>query len=155
MHELPASLVELLDGSDLERKIGGAFVIIAAGEDGWPHAATVSVGEVLAVTSTDLLMTLYAGSRTTAAIAYSGRALLLTTDAGGVVRVGLEVRPLGEQTSDGRRRGFHCTVASVEIDTVNYARITHGLEFELLDEGAAIRRWKQQIEDLRTLAGSI
>jgi hypothetical protein len=155
MTGLPAGLVDLLDGSDLERKIGHTLLILAAGEDGWPHAATVSVGELLAVTSRELLLTLYAGSRTTAALAFSRRALLMTTAEGGVVKVALDVRPLTAEDSDQHRRVFHCTVASARVDTVPYARVTHGIGFQLVDEGAALTRWKKQIEHLKELAGAI
>jgi hypothetical protein len=124
-----ASLVDLLDGSDLQRKIGSTLLIFAAGEDGWPHAATVSVGvgELLAVTSRELLLTLYAGSRTTAAMACSRRALLMTTAEGGGVKVAWTSTPSRPRTRTSAGGSIHCTAASARVDTVPYARVTHGI----------------------------
>lgn len=47
--ELSDDLFELLNGEHLERKQHEAMFLMTVTEDGWPHNAMVSVGEVVAI----------------------------------------------------------------------------------------------------------
>jgi hypothetical protein len=153
MAGLPADIARLLDGSDLETRVGITLLVISTGEDGWPRAATLSVGEVLAPNADEILLSLYATSRTTAAITSSGRAMLLLTHKGSIVRVMLEASGVTDPAADAAgRRTFRARVADVEVDAVAYARVTHGIEFELLDHGEAMSRWAGQLAELREVA---
>jgi hypothetical protein len=147
---LPPGLLALLDGSDLEGKVGETLVLIATDADGWPRVATLSVGELLAVSGTQLLVTLYRSSRTTLAIVSSGRALLVAVEGDGIAKVQLQLEAL-DVASPGRTT-FRAQVVSVEHDEVPYARVTHGIGFELVDGTRAVERWRLQLADLRALA---
>jgi hypothetical protein len=147
---LPAGLLALLDGSDLESKVGETLILIATDAEGWPRVATLSVGELLAVSGTQLLVTLYRASRTTHAIESSGRALLVAVEGNGLAKVQLELAVL-DVTSPGRTT-FLGRVSSVEHDEVPYARVTHGIGFDLVDGTKALERWRLQLAELAALA---
>jgi hypothetical protein len=55
--ELPAEVVQNLDGN-LKVRSGEAIQLLTVSEDGWPHAAQLSVGEFLAIGPDVLLVTL-------------------------------------------------------------------------------------------------
>jgi hypothetical protein len=150
--ELPVGLRDALSGENLEADIGRTLLVLAVGDDDWPRIATVSVGEVFAPDERTVLLSLYATSRTTAAITSTGRALLLTDADGAIVRVRLATALVEDADAAGSGRVvFRGAVVGVEIDAVPYARVTHGIGFELLDPAAALERWQRQLDGLKAL----
>ena len=148
--ELPASVCALLDGADLEAKVGAALQLAVSDDAGWPRVASISVGEVLAVSAARVLLTLYTSSRTAAALGARGRGLLLLVDDGAIVKVELAASRLTEGSG---RTTFDCAVVGVERDEVPYARVTHGIEFELVaHEEQVLARWREQLDGLKELA---
>jgi hypothetical protein len=150
--QLPPSVRALLGGASLEEKIGSTVLLIVAGQEGWPRVASLSVGEILATSGTRLFLTLYDKSRTTRALATTGRGLLLLVDDGAIVKVAVTAVPVSEGKSPGRS-AFCADVVSVERDEVPYATVTHGVEFELVDGAGAVNRWRKQLADLQELGG--
>jgi hypothetical protein len=146
VEELPDSVVTLLDGTDLEGRIGQVVLLIVA-DEGVPRIASLSVGEVLAIDSRTLAATLYESSRTSTALAAGGVGLLAIVDDGGLVKITVGAQVLG---IDGGRRTFRLGVRSVEVDSVPYARLVHGMEFELIDhEQQVLERWRSQLAGLK------
>lgn len=137
----------LLDGSDLESKIGVTVLLVVNGEGPWPRVASLSAGEVL-VRGDEILMTLWEHSRTTAALRAAGAGLLHLADGGGIVRIGVRVAPIEADTGRGRVT-FRGVVEQVEQDVVPYATVTNGITFELTDRGGALERWRRQLDALR------
>lgn len=151
--ELPAGLRRALAGDRLADEVGRTLLVIAVDPAGWPRVATLSVGEVYAPGVGTVLLSLYASSRTTAAIRSSGRALLLGDDDGAIVRVRLEpVEVHDPVAAEAGRVTFRSPVVAVEIDSVPYARVTHGIGFELVDGAAALERWERQLAGMKALA---
>ena len=147
---LPASVRTLLDGSDLESKVGGALQLVVSDDAGWPRVASISVGEVLAVSDSRMLLTLYTSSRTASELADRGRGLLVLVDDGAIVKIELEARAIA---SGAGRTTFDCAVAAVERDEVPYARVTTGIGFELVaHQDQVLARWRSQLDGLRELA---
>jgi hypothetical protein len=146
---LPPAVAALIDGAGLEGKIGVTIVLTAVDGDGWPRQALLSVGEVLSVSGGDVLLALYNGSRTTRALASSGRALLTVVAAGAAYKVCIEVAQAG--SADGLAR-FAGRVVAVDEDRVGYARITSGITYELPDPQPVLQRWGRQIDQLRAVA---
>jgi hypothetical protein len=145
-NDVPAGVAALLDGTRLEHKVG-TTVLVAAADGGWPRIATLSVGEVLVADPRTVAFTMYRASRTAGAIAASGHALLLAVDDGAVVRLRVDVR--GVDAEDDGRRTFVGNVVGVERDAVPYARVTSGIEYEVLDPAATVSRWRRQLDALR------
>jgi hypothetical protein len=148
--ELPASVHALLDGSGLEAKVGTALQLAVSDDAGWPRVASISIGEVLAVSRTRLLLTLYTTSRTAVGLAARERGLLLLVDDGAIVKVELETSRLGDESG---RTTFDGAIVGVERDEVPYARVTHGIGFELVaHEEQVLARWRTQLDGLKELA---
>lgn len=148
--ELPSSVRALLDGSDLEVKVGAALQLAVSDDAGWPRVASISVGEVLAVSATRVLLTLYTSSRTAAELAARGRGLLLLVDDGAIVKIALQASRLGDASG---RTTFDGAVVGVERDEVPYARVTHGIGFQLVaHEEQVLARWRAQLDGLKGLA---
>jgi hypothetical protein len=148
--ELPSSVRALLDGSDLEAKVGVVIQLAVSDDAAWPRVASISVGEVLAVSATRMLLTLYTNSRTAADLADRGRGLLLLVDDGAIVKVELQASRLGDGLG---RTTFDGAVVGVERDEVPYARVTHGIGFELVaHEEQVLTRWRAQLDGLKELA---
>lgn len=147
MQELPSNLVSLLDGEELEAKIGSTLVLTACQPDEWPHIALLSVGEVLAVAPAAVRLLLYGGSGTSEAFLSTRRGLLLVVLDGATYKLRLAV------TAHSRSRaGLLLVAADVErwdIDEVSYARMRHGIEYELTDPKATLSRWEDQVNQLR------
>lgn len=143
---LPAVVAALVDGTGLAGKVGHTISLTAADADRWPRLALLSVGEVLSTTGSDLRLALYAGSRTTAALTESGRALLNVVLDGVSYKVRAEVARVA---GDGPLALFDGRVVDVDEDRVGYAEITSGITYRLADADAVVERWSAQIERLR------
>ena len=147
---LPESLSRLLDGSELERKVGTVLELVTLDEHGWPHVALLSVGEVLAVSPSELRLALWASSGTSANLRRTGRGLLAVVHDGAYLKVRFSAEPLpaiaaGERTLTA----FAAQVAEVDADRVGYATLTGGIGFELDEPGPVLERWRDVVEDLR------
>lgn len=145
---LPAALVALLDGTDLRSKIGQTVLLSAVSDDGWPHTALLSVGEVVAPDDRTLRIASYAGSRTTTALRQRGKGMLLAVVDGVVHKAWFAVTAAGQDAA-GRLSVVDAVVERVEHDQVAYARVRHGIEFDLLDPDQVLGRWEQQVAELR------
>jgi hypothetical protein len=146
---LPRAVAALVDGAGLAGKIGPTIVLTAVDGDGWPRQALLSVGEVLSVSGKDVRLALYAGSRTTRALASSGRALLTVAAGEAMYKVCVEVARVG--SGDGLAF-FAGRVVAVDGDKVGYARVTSGITYELPDPQPVLQRWARQIDQLRAVA---
>jgi hypothetical protein len=147
--ELPASVCALLDGTDLDAKIGATLQLAVSDDAGWPRVASISVGEVLVASATRLLLTLYTRSRTAVALEARGRGLLLLVDDGAIMKVEFAASRLAE--GDGRTT-FDGAVVGVDRDEVPYARVSEGIRFELVaHEEQVLARWRAQLDGLREL----
>src|SRR5437868_382048 len=71
---LPPELREFLDGQRLAAKTNDVIELLTVGEEGWPHVALLSVGEVLAASDTEVRLALWPDSQTTANVRRTSRA---------------------------------------------------------------------------------
>jgi len=150
--KLPPSVAAALDGRDLRRKLGVTLLVNATAADGWPRIATLSVGEALAQAD-EILLSLYATSRTAEALAAAGKGLLMLAADGGLHKLRVRVSPVaGVAVDDEGRRILRARVEDTEFDAVPYARVTSGVTYELDDADAALARWTRQLNRLREYA---
>jgi hypothetical protein len=147
--EIPLELYQLLNGMDLETKQHEAMMLQTVTEDMWPHTAMVSVGEVVALSRTDLRLALWPGTTTTENMIRTGKALLVVIFSGKVHYVRLSLTRLAE-LPDARypRECFSATVAAVREDVAKYADIVSGVQINLKDSASVIKRWEETIEEL-------
>jgi hypothetical protein len=144
---LPADVVALLDGNELGARVGLTIELLTVAEDGWPGVALLSVGEVLAMSESEIRLALWPVSRTTANLTRTGQGVLAFVHAGAAYSVRLET----ERGDDlpGPLAAFAGQVAGVRRDEVDYARLTSGITFDLPDAQAVVARWRRTIEALK------
>lgn len=148
---LPPDLRRLLDGEDLAAKVGMTLLLMTTSEDGWPHAAMLSVGELLAETDERLRIALHQGSRTEAGLRSSGRATLLAVVGERAYTLRLACRTLALLVVDGLHLvAYVGAVEDVREHVAPYARLLHGIEFELTDP-SALERWARTVAELGAL----
>ncbi|MDP9458736.1 MAG: pyridoxamine 5'-phosphate oxidase family protein [Actinomycetota bacterium] len=148
---VPVVLRDFFDGHDLERKQNLAAEVLTVTEDGWPHAAMVSAGEVLLTGKAGVRLALWPASRTTANVVRTGRAVLLVVLGGGSYRLRLSLAEVRPEEEGGPLTFFTGTVVDVSEDRAKYATLKGGLEFSLLDAGTTLARWADTTRMLRRL----
>lgn len=145
--QLPPALQRYLDGNDLEQKTQ-ALRLASVDADGWPHAALLSAGEMLALSPQQLRFALVAQSTTAANLARDGRAVLTLALERGLCELRLQVRRLSPD--DGPRAQYEGTVEAVRTHVAPYADVTSGIAFRLHQPEAVLPRWQRQLAALRT-----
>lgn len=144
----------MLDGSDSDRWSRFTMSLVSVDDEGWPHIALLSVGEVLAVDERRLVMALWPGSTTTRSLTPEGRATLACVVGETAYSVHLDVHR-GDDLPAGSmdHAWFECAVRESLADTVTYARLTTGIEFELPDRARVLERWHAVIDAMRERVG--
>jgi hypothetical protein len=149
--QLPTGVLELLDGSGLPAKVGTTVLLATADDDGWPHLAMLSPGEVLATDDGTIRLALYASSGTSRALRQRGRALLSVVAEGAAYRIRVRARHVPEPPVPGADELFVAAIEGIEEDRVSYARISHGITYELFDAESTVERWTAKLNRLRTI----
>jgi len=141
--ELSAELMKLLDGDDLDAKVGETILLLTASDSGWPHLAMLSVGELVAVSPVELRMALWHGTESGANLKRTGRATAVIIAGGAGHYVELEVESTGDlQVADGSLDSYSCSVSKILADVVDYATITTGIRFDLPQREEVVARWR-------------
>ncbi|GIO99315.1 MULTISPECIES: hypothetical protein [Paenibacillus] len=143
-------LYQWLDGSNLESKQHEAMMLLSATEDGWPHTAMLSVGEVLALDRNRLRLALWQGTTTTGNLLRSGQGTLVAIHDGAAHYVRLRLQGLPD-LPDARHplQRFEAEVVAVREDIAKYADIKSAVKFQLHDPDEVLQRWKETLEELR------
>ncbi len=147
---LPAPLRRLLDGERLESKVGETFVLVTINEEGWPHLALLSVGELFSPASDEVRIALWPGTRTTANLRRGGRATLAAFLDGTAYYIELEVEPLAVAARPGDSLArFRARVRRSRADRVEYADLVSGVRFSLRDPDQVLAHWRHVVDSLR------
>jgi Pyridoxamine 5'-phosphate oxidase len=144
--QLPDALLRYLDGGDLLHKTQ-ALRLATVDAAGWPHAALLSAGDVLAVSPQRLRFALFAQSGSAANLARDGRATLALAQDGGLCEVRLHTRRLAPD--DGPLALFEGKVDEVRTDVSPYADVTSGIAFALHQPEVVHARWLRQLDALK------
>ncbi|GAA4716399.1 pyridoxamine 5'-phosphate oxidase family protein [Brevibacillus fulvus] len=150
MAEIDQELFELLDGNDLGKKQHEAMMLVTMTEEGWPHPAMLSVGEILAVNRTNLRLSLWPATTSVQNIRRTGQATLVAVYKGKAhyVRLSLQELPPLSFSKHPRER-FAATVNWVKTDIAKYASLTSGIQIALHDPDSVIHRWQETLSELR------
>ncbi|WP_339324587.1 pyridoxamine 5'-phosphate oxidase family protein [Paenibacillus sp. FSL W8-0194] len=148
--ELSDDLFELLNGEHLERKQHEAMFLMTVTEDGWPHNAMVSVGEVVAIDKKTLRIALWPETNTTQNCIRRGKAVLVAVYKGKVNYVRLSLHHIGilEGAKHPLER-FSAAVESFKEDQAKYADITSGIQIRLKHEGEVLERWNETVKETK------
>ena len=144
--QLPEALMRYLDGGDLLHKTQ-ALRLSTVDAAGWPHAALLSAGDVLAVSPQRLRFVLFAQSTTAANLARDGRVTLSMALDRGMCELRLHTRRLAPD--EGPLALFEGTVDEVRTHVAPYADVSSGIGFALHQPEAVHTRWLRQLAALK------
>ena len=147
---LPDAIRALLDGRDLAGKIGLTFLLLTTDEQGWPHLAMLSVGELLATSERRLDAALWLHSTSARNLERDGRGLLALVSDGAGYSLRLHARRQADLDlgDDGRLAHFALEIDDVLEDAVAYATLTSGITFTLHQPDQVVARWQRTIDAL-------
>ncbi len=151
-NRLTTPILELFDGRDLGAKIGLAYLLVTADDDGSPRPCMLSVGEILAVDEQHLRLAIWQGTRTSANLS-SGRSCLFCYIAPGqVLYVRGAVKTLG-RLAERQLDCFEIEVASLESDDHPGMPVVETFRFGLTSQkpGEISREWQHRLDALRQL----
>jgi hypothetical protein len=148
---VPPALRELLDSDDLAGSEGFTMLLATVTEDGWPHLAMLSVGEVVATADASMRLALWPGSTATHNLTPSGCGTLSAVVDGTSYSVRLAVSREGEVETPlaGQLARFEARVEGASADEAPYAVLESGVRFRLKDPEAVLARWAELREALR------
>jgi hypothetical protein len=145
---VPAEVARYLDGTDLLTK-SQALRLSTIDAAGWPHAALLSAGDVVAMPSGRIRFALFPQSVTTANLSRDGRLTLSLSLDGGMCELMLHAHRLLRSAPEVPLAFFEAEVETVRHHKAPYAAVTHGITFSLHDPPAVLPRWTRQIAALR------
>lgn len=149
---LPEALLDLLDGSLPASHLHQAIRLSSIGENGWPYAAQLSLGEIIARSSEELLFAIWPQSTTTRNLQHDGKITLALVLDGAVIEIQALATPCKTTLTEGALVIFSAEVKQVIAHRAPYATVTSGVIFSLNDETTALARWREQIAALKALA---
>jgi hypothetical protein len=149
--KLPDSVERLLDGSELAQREGLTFLLLTNDEDGWPQAAMLSVGELVAVTPDTLHAGLWLHSGTSKNLTRTGQGtLVVIADGNGYyIRVRATRGEDLQLGADGRLAYFVLQIEDVQEDSADYAKLTAGITFKLKSPEQVVPRWQHTVDALK------
>jgi len=154
---VPAPLRRLLAADPGDPAVAGfTLLLLTVRDDGWPHQAMLSVGEVaLASGGADdgLALAVWAASTSTRNLRARRRATLTAVVDGVAYALFLRVHEAGALPVHGGSPGttlarFDARVAAASADEAPYARLEHGVRFTLVDPDGTVARWRAAREAL-------
>lgn len=148
--ELPDELYELLDGRELITKQHEAMMLMTVTEEGWPHTAMISVGEIVALDRGQVRLAMWNGTATTRNMIRSGKATLVLVYSGKAyyVKLALRLLPVLPAAKHPRER-FEADILSVRADVAAYADIRSGIQVDFKEPEAVLTRWYETLAELR------
>jgi hypothetical protein len=150
-HDIPAGVLNFLNGEDLLSKTQ-ALRLSTVDPEGWPHAALLSAGDVLALPNGRLRFALFPNSGTAANLVRDGRLTLSLSLEGGMCELRLRARQCGQGTLEVPLAFFEAEVERVRVHVAPYADVTSGISFALHEPSAVLARWQRQLAALRALS---
>jgi hypothetical protein len=148
---LPAAVEHYLDGANLLQKMQ-ALRLSTIDAEGWPHAALLSAGDMVAMPGGNIRFALFPQSGTVANLARDGRLTVTLSLDGGMCELRMRARRLDHSSKDVPLALFEAEIVAVRQHAAPYAAVTGGITFSLLEPDAVLPRWKRQIDALRTAA---
>jgi len=147
--QLPHILVEYLDGTKLNDRVGEAICVTTVDSAGWPHTSLLSVGEILAIDPGHIRLATWKHSGTAANIAKTGRVSLVLARDHVLWEVFATTTRLTDTHDDQELALFSAAIVKVRAHWVDYAEVLTGVTYRLLDRVDIVKRWTSQITALR------
>ena len=150
--EFSPELMALLDGDNLDSKVGETLLLLTVSETGWPHLAMLSVGELLAVGPDEVRIALWKGTQTGNNLRRTSKGTLALVYGGAGHYIELRVTGTGRLDVDRVTLDwFSCKVVKALTDVVGYATLTTGIRFDLPRQDDVVARWERTVSAMRLL----
>ena len=150
-HDIPAGVLSFLNGEDLLSKTQ-ALRLSTVDPEGWPHAALLSAGDVLALPNGRVRLAIFPHSGTAANLERDGRLTLSLSLEGGMCELRMRARKCDQGPPEVPLAVFEAEVERVRMHVAPYADVTSGISFALHEPSAVLARWQRQIAALRALS---
>ena len=140
---VPEALAELLRAEPAAD--GLAILVLTVRDDGWPHQAMVSAGELVPLDERRLALALWPTSTSAANATSNG----LVTLAAVIGATSYSVRTRARRGEDlvtplgGTLARFELTVEAAAADEAPYAVLETGIRFRLKDPDPVLARWRE------------
>lgn len=132
-----------------------ALELITVDEDGWPHVAWLSAGEILPRGSGACVLGVWSASGTARNLRRRGQALLHGVVDGAAATVRLQIEDLGSVEVAGvRLTAFAARATSARLDGASYATALGGPRFRLHEPAPVVARWRDQLAELAAAPGA-
>ncbi|MBV9673075.1 MAG: pyridoxamine 5'-phosphate oxidase family protein [Verrucomicrobia bacterium] len=149
--DILAGVLNYLNGEELLSKTQ-ALCLSTVDAEGWPKAALLSAGEILALPNGHLRIALFASSDTVANLERDGRLTLSLAHNGGMCSLRLRARKCRQGMPELSLAFFEAEIERVRLHRAPYADVTGGISFALHEPSAVLNRWRRQIEALRAVS---
>ena len=151
---VPPALSAVLEDDDIAETEGFTLQLLTVRDDGWPHAALLSVGELVVVDDRRLRLAIWPGSTSAANLAARPYATLAAVLAPTSYLLRVSVEPLAplETERGGRLAAFEATVEAAAADEAPYAVLESGIRFHLSAPDETLPRWAETRRALRKAA---
>jgi hypothetical protein len=149
--DIPAGVLNYLNGEDLLSKTQ-ALRLSTVDADGWPKAALLSAGDVLALPNGRLRLAIFANSGNAANLERDGRLSLSLVLDGGMCSLRLRARKCRQGMPELSLAFFEAEIERVRMHRAPYADVTGGISFALHEPSAVLNRWQRQIAALRAVS---
>ena len=148
---LPKEVEAYLDGTDLVAKTQALRISTVDG-DGWPHAALLSAGDMLALPPGRIRFVMFPQSTAAANLVRDGRVTITLSLDGGMCELRMTCRPVTHASADLPLAFFEAELQEVRVHKAPYADISGGITFSLHEPEAVLARWQKQIAAMRQVA---
>jgi hypothetical protein len=147
--EMSEEVFDFLNGKELADRQHEAMMLLTVSEEGWPHTAMISVGEIVAVSRKELRIGLWPDTSTTANVIRTHKATLVLFWKGKAHYIRLSLERLKELPNiQYKRVRFHAQIVEAREDMAKYAEIRSGIKIDLKNPKEVVGRWSETIEDL-------
>ena len=148
---LPPLFADYLDGTNLLAKTQ-AVRLSTVDAQGWPHAALLSAGDVLAMPSGRIRFVLFPQATTTANLTRDNRVTMTLSLDGGMSEVRMRCHRLAQVSPDVPLACFEAELVEVRAHKAPYATVSGGITFALHEPQSVLARWQRQIDAMRQAA---
>jgi hypothetical protein len=148
---LPTSVQTFLNGKDLSSKTQ-AIRLTTVDADGWPKAALLTPGDVLALPDGRFRFAVPVNSGTAANLIRDNRFTFGMAIDGGMCSIRLRARKCEHGTQEMPLAFFEAEVERIRMHSAPNADVVSGITFTLREPSAVIDRWQRQIAALQAVS---
>ena len=146
--DIPTGVLKYLNGEDLLSKTQ-ALRLSTVDSDGWPKAALLTPGDMLALPNGFFRFAIFSSSGTAANLVRDGRLTLSMALDRGMCSLRMRAHKCSRGIPELSLDIFEAEVERVRIHEAPYADVTSGISFTLHEPSAVLARWQREIAALR------